>query len=69
MNVLTGGIPSVPFGSNEQTNGKRFMDSNGILNSNESESVAHIKENNLQSTNEISLWKDNYHLYKNHILN
>ncbi|XP_050915288.1 uncharacterized protein LOC127130294 [Lathyrus oleraceus] len=55
-------IPVAPSGSFEQTNGKNFANSDGIIKTDESVS-------NLQVRKEIGLWHESVYLCKNHILN
>lgn len=61
--VLIYDISVVPSGSTKQTNG------NKTINSSELDSVVKVKEDDLQLKKEISIWKDNDYLFKNHIMN
>lgn len=44
VNVFPDDIHIVPSGSNKQTNNKKFVDSEGTINFDESESTTQIKE-------------------------
>lgn len=45
---MTNGIPIVPSEPNKRTNGKKSVDSYGTDDSDESQSIAHIKVKDLQ---------------------
>lgn len=59
----------VSSGSTEQTNGKKTVNSCGIVNSYELDSAAKAKAYDLKLRKEISILKVNNYLCKNHIPN
>lgn len=48
----------------EQTISKKYVDSDGTLNSAEAEFAEQIKANDLQLRKEIAIWKENEYLPK-----
>ena len=67
--VLTEDIPVAPSGSNELSNGKSTVESNGTSKTSDLDSAAKAAADNLQLRKEIALWQENDYLCKNHILN
>lgn len=55
---MTEDISVAPSGSTEQTNGKNYVDLDG--NAKTVESTVNV----LQLRKEITIWKENYNLYK-----
>lgn len=67
VDVQTEDILIAPSGSTEQTNDKKFVDSDGTVKSTELESIIErIKANYLHLKKEFSLWKKNVSLQKSH---
>lgn len=55
--------------SNEHTKIEKSIDSDESVDSNETESDAHIKEKYLQLRKQITIWKKNEYLFKSNNLN
>ena len=66
---MTEDIPVAPSGSNELSNGKSTVESNGTSKTSDLDSAAKAAADNLQLRKEIALWLENDYLCKKPILN